>query len=107
MHSVRGMANPMEKPSWPNTVFGTQLRQLRQAANITQEELAFRVGLARTYISLLERGVKSPTLTVFLRLCVALDQPPDQVMAQIYQLVLQEQATGQGRLFPNEAQDPP
>lgn len=79
----------METPSWPNTVFGEQLRQIRRAAGITQEELAFRVGLDRTYISLLERGIKSPTLNTFFRLCKVLDQQPAQVIDQIYQRILQ------------------
>jgi transcriptional regulator with XRE-family HTH domain len=92
----------MEKASWPNTVFGTMLKQLRKASDITQEELAFRVGLARNYISLLERGVKSPTLTVFLRLCVALKQQPEEVMAEVYKRVVKEEAEGRGSLFPDE-----
>lgn len=95
----------MEKASWPNTVFGTQLRQLREAAQMTQEELAFSVGLARTYISLLERGVKSPTLTVFLRLCIALGQKPEEVIALVYQRVLQEEEEGRGLLFPGGTKD--
>jgi len=95
----------MEKASWPNTVFGSLLRQLRKSANITQEELAFRVGLARTYISLLERGVKSPTLTVFLRLCVALNQNPEEVVAEVYKAVQRDQAEGRGSLFPGEMKD--
>lgn len=70
---------------------------------MTQEELAFRVGLARTYISLLERGVKSPTLTVFLRLCIALNQKPEEIVALVYQRILQEEAEGRGMLFSGEA----
>lgn len=92
----------MEKASWPNTVFGDQLRELRKAAQMTQEELAFSVGLARTYISLLERGVKSPTLTVFLRLCITLKQKPEEVLALVYQRILQEEKEGRGTLFPGE-----
>jgi transcriptional regulator with XRE-family HTH domain len=95
----------MEKASWPNTVFGTLLKQLRKASDITQEELAFRVGLARNYISLLERGVKSPTLTVFLRLCIALNQQPEEVMAEVHKRVVQEEAEGRGTLFPSEISD--
>ena len=91
----------MEKPSWPNTIFGDQLRQLRKAANITQEELAFRAGLARTYISLLERGVKSPSLTIFLRLCAVLQRKPEEVIAQVYQRLLREEKEGYGLLFPD------
>jgi len=92
----------MEKASWPNTVFGKLLKQLRKASGITQEELAFRVGLARNYISLLERGVKSPTLTVFLRLCIVLQQKPEEVMAEVHKRVVQEEAEGRGMLFSGE-----
>ena len=81
----------METPSWPNTVFGEQLRQLRKAAGLTQEELAFRVGLDRTYISLLERGIKSPTLNTFFRLCKVLNQQPAAVIAQVYERIEQIQ----------------
>lgn len=79
----------METPSWPNTVFGEQLRQLRKAAGLTQEELAFQVGLDRTYISLLEGGIKSPTLNTFFRLCKALNQQPEEVIAQVHKRIVQ------------------
>jgi transcriptional regulator with XRE-family HTH domain len=86
----------MEMPSWPNTIYGDQLRQLRNGVGITQEELAFRAGLARTYISLLERGVKSPSLTIFLRLCIVLQQKPEEVIARIYQQIVLEEEEGKG-----------
>ncbi len=73
----------METLSWLNKVFGEQLRSVRKAAHLTQEELAFRAGLDRTYISLLERGVKSPTLITFFQLCRVLDQKPDIFIAKI------------------------
>src|ERR687890_1892557 len=38
--------------------FGAQLRQLREAASLTQEELAARAGLAAKGISDLERGAR-------------------------------------------------
>lgn len=95
----------MEKASWPNAVFGALLKQLRKAADVTQEELAFRVGLTRNYISLLERGVKSPTLIVFLRLCIALGQKPEEVMAEVHRRIAQEEAEGRGTLFPSETRE--
>jgi len=95
----------MEKISWPNTVFGALLKQRRKASGITQEELAFRVGLTRNYISLLEQGAKSPTLTVFLRLCLALKQQPEEVMAEVHKRIVQEEAEGRGTLFPGEVGD--
>mgnify|MGYP006288320453 CR=1 FL=1 len=44
--------------------FGEVLRKARQEARLSQEELAARSGLHRTYISQFERGQKSPSLTV-------------------------------------------
>ena len=77
------VARHMETVSRLNTVFGEQLRSARKTAHLTQEELAFRAGLDRTYISLLERGLKSPTLTTFFQLCRALNQQPDIFIARI------------------------
>jgi len=64
-------------------VFGQVLKQRREFLNLSQEELAFEAGLHRTYISLLERGVKSPTLNVLFRLADALDIPPSQFIQEI------------------------
>jgi transcriptional regulator with XRE-family HTH domain len=36
--------------------FGRHLRKIREEKRLSQEELAFRSNLDRTYISLLERG---------------------------------------------------
>jgi predicted ATPase/DNA-binding XRE family transcriptional regulator len=43
-------------PEQESSVFGTQLRRLREAAGLTQEELAFRAGLTPNAVSSLERG---------------------------------------------------
>ncbi len=47
--------------------FGQVLRRERLNAGFSQEKLALECGLDRTYISLLERGLRTPTLyTIFL-----------------------------------------
>ncbi|MFI5381827.1 MAG: helix-turn-helix domain-containing protein, partial [Tepidisphaerales bacterium] len=51
---------------------GRELRKAREAAGLSQEQLAFQAGVHRTYVSMLERDKKSPTLTVLFRLCKAL-----------------------------------
>ena len=66
-----------------NHLFGQSLRELREVIGISQEELAFRCGLHRTYISLLERGVRTPSLDVVFRICEALDTPPEEIVAQV------------------------
>jgi transcriptional regulator with XRE-family HTH domain len=95
----------METPSWPNTIFGEQLRQLRKAAGITQEELAFRVSMDRTYISLLERGIKSPTLNTYFRLCKVLNQQPAEVIDRVYQRIIQVEQDAEGVLGKNERKE--
>lgn len=42
--------------------FGARIAELRKQLNISQEELAERCGVHRTYIGSIERGEKSPTL---------------------------------------------
>ncbi|OQY49421.1 MAG: transcriptional regulator [Desulfobacteraceae bacterium 4572_87] len=59
----------MEKPE---IVFGRVLRQFRKDINFSQEKLSQESGLDRTYISLLERGLRQPTLTSLLKLAAAL-----------------------------------
>ena len=53
-------------------MLGDELRKAREAAGLTQEEVSFRAGVHRTYVSLLERDKKSPTLDVLFRICGAL-----------------------------------
>ncbi len=53
--------------------FADVLRQLRERAGLSQEALAAKSGLDRTYISLLERGQRQPTLKTLARLAEALD----------------------------------
>jgi transcriptional regulator with XRE-family HTH domain len=52
---------------------GGELRRLREQAKLTQEQLSFRAGLSRPYISQLERDLKSPTVDTLFRICDALD----------------------------------
>jgi transcriptional regulator with XRE-family HTH domain len=52
--------------------FARNLRLLRQARSLSQEELAHRADLDRGYISSLERSVYSPTIEVVDRLATVL-----------------------------------
>ena len=53
-------------------MMGQELRKARQLAGLTQEQLSFRAGLSRPYISQLERDMKSPTVETLFRICDAL-----------------------------------
>ena len=56
--------------------FATNLRRLRHASGLSQEELAHRAGLNRNYVGLLERAANSPTLDTIERLAAELAVDP-------------------------------
>ena len=59
----------------PRIVLGERVNALRVALGLSQEDFAGRVGLDRTYVSGIERGLRNPTLLVLLRLAQALEVP--------------------------------
>lgn len=52
---------------------GLRVQALRAQRGLSQDELAHRAGLHRTYVSGVERGVRNPTITVLGRLAAALE----------------------------------
>jgi transcriptional regulator with XRE-family HTH domain len=52
--------------------FGHAVRTARAAAGLTQEELADRAGLDRSYIGGVERGERNPTLSVIEKIAEGL-----------------------------------
>lgn len=52
--------------------FGKVVRERRKQLGISQESLSFRSGVHRTFISEIERGLKSPTLHTVFALAEAL-----------------------------------
>lgn len=56
--------------------FGQVLKDLRRQAGLSQEQLALECGLHRTYVSQLERGLKSPSLAVIELMADVLDTEP-------------------------------
>jgi transcriptional regulator with XRE-family HTH domain len=63
--------------------FGNTLKQIRKKKSWSQEELADHSGLDRTYISLLERGLRNPTLSTIFSLANCLDYQPHQLIQEI------------------------
>jgi transcriptional regulator with XRE-family HTH domain len=52
--------------------FGRRIRELRTARGLSQEELAFRAGVHRTYLGGIERGERNPSLRNISRIAEAL-----------------------------------
>lgn len=53
--------------------FGEKVRKLRKEKNLSQEELAFKADLHRTYIGMIERAEKNITLLNVEKLSIALE----------------------------------
>jgi transcriptional regulator with XRE-family HTH domain len=56
----------------PQHSFGARVRELRLGQDMTQEDLADRCGLFRTYMSRIETGRANPTLTMIHALAASL-----------------------------------
>lgn len=63
--------------------FSAVIRRLRQERNISQEKLALEAELHRTYISQLERGLKSPSLKTVYKISKVLGTPLPELMVLI------------------------
>ena len=66
-------------------LLGRELRQARRTADLTQEELAARAKVDRTYISDIENDKVSPTVDMLERLCAALGVKVSAIISQAEQ----------------------
>jgi transcriptional regulator with XRE-family HTH domain len=64
----------------PSKAFGKVLRALRAERGISQEALALEAGIQRNYVSLIERGINQPTITIIFKLAAAMKMKPSQVI---------------------------
>ncbi len=56
------------------------MRRLRQDKGWSQEELAHRAGMHRTYVSDLERSARNPSIELIDKLAVALGVPVGELL---------------------------
>jgi len=54
-------------------IFGLLIKEIRREKSISQEELAAKTGLDRSFISLVENGKRNPTLTTVIKLSQGLE----------------------------------
>lgn len=67
----------------PEIAFGIVLRNLRKSKQLSQEKLALESDLDRTFISLLERGLRQPSLSSILDLSKTLGISSTEIMAMV------------------------
>jgi CheY-like chemotaxis protein len=64
-------------------LLGTAIRNERSIRGISQEELAYRAGLHRTYVSDVERGTRNPSIESIAKLARALDLSVSALFARV------------------------
>jgi transcriptional regulator with XRE-family HTH domain len=68
----------------PNTILARNLRVLRRARGWSQEMMAEKCGLHRTYVGAIERGERNVTLETLNDLAVALGVSPAELISDSY-----------------------
>lgn len=64
----------------PKAVLARNVRRLRTATGLSQEELAARAGLHRTYISSIERGQRNVSVENIFAIATALGCAPQELV---------------------------
>ena len=59
---------------------GVRVRTFRNAKGISQEALAFQIGVDRTYIGAIEQGMRSPSIYCLFVLANALDTTLSEIL---------------------------
>ena len=62
--------------------FGRVLREQRNSAELSQEQLALNADVDRTFVSQMERGIRQPTLTTLFKLARALEVQPSTLVSR-------------------------
>lgn len=67
--------------------FGIVLRKYRTEAGLSQEKLALMCNLDRTYIGLLERAHRQPSITTIFRISEVLELKPSEMIKEVEKLI--------------------
>ena len=63
--------------------FGEMVRDFRKSKGLSQEELAEKAGLHRTYVGMIERGERNISLSNISKIAKALDQPIHELLRNL------------------------
>jgi transcriptional regulator with XRE-family HTH domain len=84
-HTSLEMPHPrqIQPKSGPEKAFGIVLREIREAAGLSQLDVYVKFGIDRTQLSAIERGVQSPTLRTIDRFSRAFRVSPSEMMRRM------------------------
>ena len=75
-------------------IFGQVLRKFRTLNKLSQEKLSQECGLDRSYISLLERGLRQPSLTTMLLLSKILNTTAANMVHDVEEILSENTKNG-------------
>ena len=85
---------------------GSKIKEARERAHLTQEELAEIIDISPTHMSVIERGVKTPKLDTFVKIVKALNLSADALLLdgidQVNDSIVAELSVRLGRLSEKE-----
>ena len=84
-----------------NTAFGAKLRRFRRSRDVSQGELASRVGLSRVTIATIEGGKQNTQIHHVFLFARALDVPPEVLVPSLQEVKQQQRSDdklGDGRV---------
>ena len=61
-------------------IMGDRIREARKRLNLTQDQLSEKVNITLTYMSEIERGLKLPSMPLFIKLVEVLDVSADYLL---------------------------
>ncbi len=90
-------------PRLVDLCFAKSLKHFRRLKNFSQTELSARAGVDRTFISMLERGTRKPSLQVVIFLAGALNMTAAELVKHV-EVLMKERDNPDGsdtKLAPN------
>lgn len=80
----------MDKNLINKKALGRKIKETRNAANLTQAELAEKIGVSQNFLGDIERGIKLPGLPKLILLCNTLKISLDYLFSESLDNVLNE-----------------
>lgn len=74
------MKSKYDEDNLAKTFMPGVLRRYRDAAGLSQQELADSVGIAKSYVSSLELGYRAPNLNLLVKIAYALNIRPGELV---------------------------
>ena len=72
---------------------GRRIKEAREKRHLTQEELAARIDISPTHVSVIERGTKIPRLDTFVAIANALEVSGDALLLDVADHAAESQAS--------------